>query len=147
MHFYQDSIMRIAAALAITTLFAATAMASPTPMFQKDEKGQTAQEGVDTILQTISSGCGDMSEQMRKTPGIGGSLSARPEKALCECVDQRLRAAPVFVELRSFDAAKLEALVVDPAFKDYLVGKLTATMFTCVTDELNIGADAIKPAM
>jgi hypothetical protein len=147
MHFYQESIMRIAAAIVVTTLLASTAVASPTSTFQRADKDQKAQKGVDTMLQTISSGCGSMSEQMRKTPGVGGALSARPEKALCECVDQRLRAAPVVVELRSFDAAKLEALLVDPAFNDYLMGKLSATLFTCVTDELNIGADAIKPAM
>ena len=139
--------MRIVAALALTMLFAAPAMAAPTSAFQKGVKEQKTEDGIDMMLQTISSECSGMSAQMRKTPGLGAALSARPEKSLCACVDQRMRAAPVVVELRTFDAAKLEALIKDPSFTDYLIGKLSATMFTCVTDELDTGADAIRPAM
>jgi hypothetical protein len=147
MHIYQESTMRIVAALALTALLASTAMASPTGSFQSHEKGKKAQDGIDTMLQAISSECGSMSEQMRKTPGVGAALSARPEKALCECVDERLSVAPVVFELRNLDPAKREALTKNPAFEDYVIGKLSATMFTCVTDELDTGADAIKPAM
>jgi hypothetical protein len=132
--------MRIVACLALTTLLVATSMASPA-------RAAEGQEGVDLLMDTITTGCNGMNTQFRQTPGLGSALSARPEHALCECVEQRLNAMPLIGELRKLDDAKLESLIEGPAFKDYLVAKLSATMFTCVTDELDAGADAIKPKM
>lgn len=132
--------MRIAASLALTTLLVAASMSSPA-------RAAEGQEGVDLLMDTITTGCIGMNTQFRQTPGLGSALSARPEHALCECVEQRLNAMPLIGELRKLEDAKLESLVEGQAFKDYLVAKLSATMFTCVTDELDAGADAIKPKM
>ena len=131
--------MRIAASLALTTLVAAS-MSSPA-------RAAEGQEDVDLLMDTITTGCNGMNTQFRQTPGLGSALSARPEHALCECVEQRLNAMPLIGELRKLDDAKLESMIEGQAFKDYLVAKLSATMFTCVTDELDAGADAIKPKM
>lgn len=132
--------MRIAASLALTTLFVAASMASPARAAENPK-------GVDLLMDTITTGCVGMNTQFRRTPGLGSALSARPEQALCECVEQRLNAMPLIEDLRKLEHAKLESMVEVPAFKDYLVAKLSAAMFTCVTDELDAGADAIKPKM
>ncbi|MBL8263894.1 MAG: hypothetical protein JNM58_15860 [Xanthomonadaceae bacterium] len=106
-----------------------------------------AREGVVMMLDAINSQCGSMSAQFRKTPGLGSALSSRPENLLCDCVEKRLEAMPLVAEIQGFDDAKINMLMDQPAFKDYLVAKLSATMFTCVTDELNAGAEAIRPEM
>lgn len=132
--------MRIAAPFALSTLLVAASMASPA-------RAAEGQEGINLMLDTITTGCTAMNTQFRQTAGLGGALSARPENALCDCVEKRLAAMPLIAELRKFDDAKLETLIEGETFKDYLVAKLSATMFTCVTDELDAGADAIKPKM
>lgn len=132
--------MRIAKPLILTTLLVVASMASPA----RAGEGQT---GIDLMMDSITSGCSGMDAQFRQTPGMGTAMSARPEGALCDCVEKRLNAAPLVVQLRKLDDAQLESLVKQPNFEDYLVAKLSATLFTCVTDELNAGADAIKPEM
>lgn len=133
--------MRIATPLALTTLLFAASMAAPA-------RAGEGQEGIDLMLSTITNGCTGMNTQFRQTPGLGGALASRPENALCDCVEKRLSAMPLIADLRKLDDAKLESLISEgQTFKDYLVAKLSATMFTCVTDELNAGADAIKPEM
>jgi hypothetical protein len=139
-HFLKESAMRIAVPLALTAFFLAASMASPA-------RAAEGQEGIKMMLDTITAGCQGMNTQFRQTPGLGSALSARPESALCDCVEKRLNAMPLIEELRKFDDAKLETLIEGETFKDYLVAKLSATMFTCVTDELDAGADAIKPKM
>lgn len=133
--------MRIATSLALTTLLVAASMASPA-------RAGEGQEGINLMLDAINTGCTGMNSQFRQTPGLGSALSMRPESALCDCVEKRLNAMPLVADLRKLDDAKLESLISEgQTFKDYLVAKLSATMFTCVTDELNAGADAIKPEM
>jgi hypothetical protein len=132
--------MRIAATFAVSTLFFAASIASPA-------RAAEGQAGINMMLDTITTGCKGMNTQFRQTPGLGSALSVRPENALCDCVEKRLNAMPLIEELRKFDDAKLETLIEGETFKDYLVAKLSATMFTCVTDELDAGADAIKPKM
>ncbi len=132
--------MRIAASLALSTLVAAASMASPV-------RAGEGQKGIDLMMESITRGCSGMDAQFRQTPGMGTAMSARPEGALCDCVEKRLNATPVVAQLRDLDDAQLESLVKQPTFEDYLVSKLSATLFTCVTDELNAGADAIKPEM
>ena len=129
--------MRIAASLALTTLLVA---ASPA-------RAGEGQEGIDMMLDTINTGCTGMNTQFRQMQGMGAALASRPENALCDCVEKRLSAMPLVADLRKLDDAKLESLIEGQTFKDYLVAKLSATLFTCVTDELNAGADAIKPEM
>lgn len=106
-----------------------------------------AREGVAMMLDAINSQCGSMSAQLRNAPGLGATLSSRPENLLCDCVEKRIEAMPLVREIQGFDDAKINALIEKQAFKDYLVAKLSATMFTCVTDELNAGADTIRPEM
>lgn len=131
--------MRMHHAITLIALLAgAAATASPV-------RASESKDDIDAMLQVISSECAGMSEQFRKTPGMGSALSARPEKALCDCVGERMNGMPLIAELRGLDDAKLESLVLDPAFKEYLIAKLSARMFTCVTDELDAGADAIRP--
>ena len=131
--------MRMHHAITLIALLAgAAATASPV-------RASESKDDIDAMLQVISSECAGMSEQFRKTPGMGSALSARPEKALCDCVGERMNGMPLIAELRGLDDAKLESLVLDPVFKEYLIAKLSARMFTCVTDELDAGADAIRP--
>lgn len=132
--------MRIPASLALISLLFAASMASPA-------RAGEGQEGINLMLDAINTGCTGMNTQFRQTPGLGSALSMRPESALCDCVEKRLSAMPLVADLRKLDDAKLESLIEGQTFKDYLVAKLSATMFTCVTDELNAGADAIKPEM
>ena len=132
--------MRIATTLALISLIVLASAASPA-------RASEAQKGVELMMGTIASGCRGMDAEFRRTPGMGAAMSARPEGAFCECVEKRLEAMPLVAELRGMDDAKLEALIEQSTFKDYLVTKLSATLFTCVTDELNAGADAIKPEM
>lgn len=132
--------MRIVASLALTTLLAAASAASPA-------RAGEAQKGVDLLMDTIAGGCSGMDAEFRRTPGMSTAMSKRPEGAFCECVEKRLEAMPLVAELRGLDDAELGALIEQSTFKDYLVAKFSATLFTCVTDELDAGADAIKPAM
>jgi hypothetical protein len=131
--------MRIAA-LALTFTLAASTAAVPA-------HAQKGQEGVDAMIGAIQSGCGAMNAQFRKTPGMGTALSARPESALCECVEKRIADMPLIRDLRSYSDEKLETLIEEADFRDYLVSKLSVTMFTCLTEELDAGAEKIKPAM
>ena len=134
----EESNMRMSHVISLIALLAGAATAAPA-------RASESKDDIDAMLQVISSECAGMSEQFRKTPGMGSALSARPEKALCDCVGERMNGMPLIAELRGLDDAKLESLVLDPVFKEYLIAKLSAKMFTCVTDELDAGADAIRP--
>ena len=127
-------------ALAITLALAASTAAGPA-------HAQKGQEGVDAMIGAIQSGCGAMNAQFRSTPGMGTAMSARPESALCECVEKRIGEMPLIRDLRTYSDEKLETLIEQPNFRDYLVSKLSVTMFSCVSEELDAGAEAIKPAM
>ncbi len=59
----------------------------------------------------------------------------------CACVDQKLRADPVFSAIGA-DAESLKAQVRNPDFRPYLEGKMAAYQIQCFADQLGRSSDA-----